>query len=151
RVPALLEASGVAGLGQELLRALRVVGRDLPLAAVALVERIVVVGERRVGALALPERVDDGLLVDGEFHRQSDLPRVLAALGIAPVPGPRTGRAVVLAIGCGLAAEDDPVARGIRDVVQPEPGLDRLIEVVAEDDPDVDLTGPEPGQARRGV
>jgi hypothetical protein len=35
--------------------------------------------------------------------------------------------------------------------VQAEPGLDRLVEVVAEDDPDVDLAGAEPGQARGGV
>src|SRR5206468_9893398 len=82
---------------------------------------------------------------------QSYLPRVLAALRITPIAGPRARRAVVLAIGGRLAAEDDPVARGIRNVVQPEPGFDRLIEVVAEDDPDVDLAGAEPGQARGGV
>ena len=81
-----LEAAGVSGLGQELLCALEIVGRDLPVGAVALVERIVVVRVRRLRALALPEPVDDRLLVDGEVQRQADLPRVLQALGVAGSP-----------------------------------------------------------------
>src|SRR5262245_31547857 len=57
-----LEAAGVTGLAQELLGPLGIVGRDLPVRAVALVERIVVVRERNVAAPTLPETGVDSLL-----------------------------------------------------------------------------------------
>src|SRR4029450_2210389 len=104
-----------------------------------------------LGAHALPERVDDRLLVDGEVERQPDLPRVLLALRVLGVTGPRAPRAVILALGRGLALQDHPVTRGVRRLVNAEPGLLRLIEVVAEYVADVDLAGPEPGPARRRI
>src|SRR4030095_6360153 len=144
-------AAGVTGLGEELLGALGIVGRHFPVLAEALVKRVVPVHEGRLGAHALPERVDDRLLVDGEVERQPDLPRVLLALRVLGITGPRARRAVILAIGRGLALQDHPVTRGVRRLVNAEPCLLRLIEVVAEYVADVDLAGPEPGQARRRI
>src|SRR5439155_26739774 len=143
-----LEASGVAGFGQELLGALGIVGRNFPVLAEALVERVVPVHEGRFRAHALPERTDDRLLVDGEVQGQPYLARVLLALGVLGIARPRAGRAIVLAVRGRLTLQDDPVAGGIRRLVDPEPRLAGLVEVVTEDVADVDLAGAEPGQAR---
>src|SRR6185436_1723064 len=97
------------GLGQELARLRRIVRRDLPVLAVALVEGVVEVGERRLRAAAAPETTDDGLLVDGQVQRQANLARVLLALLVVVVADPRAGRTEVFLVGRRLAAEHDPV------------------------------------------
>src|SRR5262249_58310476 len=90
-----LEATSVTRLGEQLLCAIGIVRRNLPVGAVALVERIVIVGERRLGAFPLPEGLDDRLLVHREIHGQPDLAAVLPARRIRPVTLPRTARTIV--------------------------------------------------------
>ena len=148
-VHAHVEAAAVAGLGEQLLRALGVVGRKLPVAAVAAVERIVIV---RIGSLAaaiLPQALHDRFFVDGQVEGEPDLASVVQAPSVAGLAGPRARRAVVLAIGRRLARQDHPVLRGVRRLVDAQPGFLRLLEVVTEDLGDVDFPGAQPGQTRR--
>ena len=151
RVDAHLEAAAVPGLGQELSGLGRIVGGNLPVLAVALVERVVEVRERRLRAAAPPQPVDDGLLVDRQVQRQAHLARVLLALLVVVVADPRAGRTEVFLVGHGLAAEHDPVEHRFPRLVDAQPGLLRLVEIVPEHLPDVDLTRAQTGQPRRGV
>src|SRR5712691_8768470 len=111
-VHAHLEAAGVAGLGEQLPRALGVVGRELPVRAVAAVERIIIVGVGRLAAPPPPEALHDRFLVDGQIEREPHLAPIVQAPGVPGLAGPRARRAIVLAIGRRLARQDDPVLCG---------------------------------------
>src|SRR5262249_2268264 len=56
---------------------------------------------------------------------------------------------VILAVRRRLAAQDHPVLRGVRRLVDPQAGLLRLLEKITEDLRDVDLARAQAGQPRR--